>query len=164
LTEGLIENEELESRVFYKDELVAVAPPHHPLLRRNVAVRDLCKEPWVMREPGSGTRAVVEQALAQRGVNAQPVLSLSSTEAIKRAVIAGLGVAVISRLALENEIKANSLAIIPVSGFAIRRPLHLQRVRGRSQSLAAQEFLNILAAKLPPERKEKKTFSKIQDK
>jgi DNA-binding transcriptional LysR family regulator len=154
LTEGVIENDDLESKVFHQDELVAIAPPGHALARKKASLRELCREPWIMREAGSGTRAVIERALSKRKIVPQPVVSLSSTEAIKRAVMAGMGVAIVSRLALESELTAKTLAVIELCDFEIRRPLHLQQARGRSLSLAAKEFLQILGKAL--EQREKR--------
>jgi DNA-binding transcriptional LysR family regulator len=148
LTEGVIEAEDLHSQVFHQDQLVAIAPAGHALLRkRRVTARELCQEPFILREEGSGTRAVVERALAARELVVTPVLSLASTEAIKHAVGAGLGVAIVSRLAIGLELKFGSLVEIPVKDLVIRRPLHLQRLRGRNQSPAMQRFLSLLAAR-----------------
>lgn len=148
LTEGLIEEEDLESQIFDQDVLVAIAPAGHSLLRRGrVTLRELCREPFVLREEGSGTRAVVDQALAERGLSVKPVISLAGTETIKHAVIAGMGVAIVSRLAINLELKVGSLAIVPVRDMVIRRPLHLQRLRGRDQSLVTRGFLSILASR-----------------
>jgi DNA-binding transcriptional LysR family regulator len=145
LTEGTGEAEGLRSAIFHQDHLVAIAPPGHPLLRRRVAARDLCRQPFVMREPGSGTRAVVELALARRELAVKPVLSLSSTEAIKRAVIAGLGVAIVSRLAISLELQLGLLAMVPLEDLPIVRPLHLQTVQGQPPTPAAARFLAFLA-------------------
>jgi DNA-binding transcriptional LysR family regulator len=146
LTEGVIEAEDLDFQVFHQDELVAIAPPGHALLRkRQVTARELCREPYILREEGSGTRAVVERALQARGLAVKPVLSLASTEAIKHAVVAGLGIAIVSRLAIGLELKVGSLAMIPVKDLVIPRPLHLQRLRGRDQSPAMARFLGLLA-------------------
>jgi DNA-binding transcriptional LysR family regulator len=147
LTEGLIQAEHFDSEVFQEDELAAIAPRGHPLLKRKrVTVRELCREPFVAREEGSGTRAVVEQALAKRGVAVKPVLSLASTEAIKRAVIAGVGIAIVSRLAIGCELQFGSLAVIPIKDLVIERSLHLQRIRGKRETPALAEFLKILAS------------------
>jgi DNA-binding transcriptional LysR family regulator len=94
LTEGPLESEELESTVFFKDELVAIAPAGHPLLKkRRVSVREICREPFILREEGSGTRAVVERVLRRHGLKIKPLLSLASPEAIKNLVAAGAGIA-----------------------------------------------------------------------
>ena len=148
LTEGPIESDELESTVFFQDELVVIAPAGHPLLKKaRVSVRDICKEPLILREEGSGTRAVVDRALRRKGVKIKPLLSLASPEAIKNAVAAGLGLAIVSRLIVGLEIQAGSIKIIPVADLKIPRPLHLQRIRGRPQSPAALKFLEVLAAR-----------------
>ena len=146
LTEGLMAAEYLDSKIFHEDELVVIAPPGHPLLKRKrVTARVLCREPFVLREEGSGTRAVIEQALRKRGLAAKPVVSLAGTEAVKHAVIAGIGLAIVSRLAIGCELEAGSLAVVPVTDLKIRRPLHLQTLRGRTLGPAAAQFLEILA-------------------
>ena len=147
LTEGLMEAEHLDSEVFHEDELVAIAPRGHPLLKqKRVTARELCREPFILREAGSGTRAVVERALGKRGLTVKPVLSLASPEAIKRAVIAGVGVAIVSRLAIGCELQIGSLVVIPVKDLVIRRPLHLQKLQSKSPSPAVSQFLKLLHA------------------
>ena len=145
LTEGPLENDELESTVFFQDELVAIAPAGHPLLKKkNVGVREICREPFILREEGSGTRAVVERALRRKGLKIKPLLSLASPEAIKNIVAAGIGIAIVSRLIIELELQTKALGIIPLKDLKIQRPLHLQCLRGRSESPAAAKFLNVL--------------------
>ena len=150
LTEGVIESEDLDSQVFQQDHLVAIAPPGHALSRKKrVLARELCQEPFILREEGSGTRAVVERALQARGLSVKPVLSLASTEAIKRAVGAGIGVAIVSRLSISQELRTGLLVEISVRDLVIRRPLHLQRVRDRHPSPVMDQFLSVLAARKP---------------
>lgn len=150
MTEGLLETEELESTVFYQDELVPIVAPDHPLLKRSgVTAREMCREPILFREEGSGTRAVVERALRKKGITVRPILSLASPEAIKNAVAAGMGVAIVSRLIVSLEVQAGTLGIIPVKDLSILRPLHLQRVRGRSLSPSLSKFLEIVEKRTP---------------
>lgn len=147
LTEGVLQGEHFDSEVFREDELVAIAPRAHPLLKqKRVAAKELCRAPFILREEGSGTRAVVERAMDKQGLKVIPVLSLASTEAIKRAVIAGLGLAIVSRLAIGGELQLGSLAIIPVKDLVIRRPLHLQKSRSKNPSPAVSHFLKLLHA------------------
>ena len=149
LTEGLAESPQLEAQVFLEDELVAIAPPDHPILREGpVTAARLCREPLVLREPGSGTRAVVERALAARGLSPRPVMSLGSTEAIKRAVAAGVGLAIVSRLTLSLELEVGRLAVAPLSDLILRRPLHCLRERGRTESRAVAAFRALLPSHL----------------
>ncbi len=145
LTEGFAEDADLEAEVFGADELIAVVPPGHPLLQENaVPAARFCAEPFLMREPGSGTREVVERALAQHGIVVLPAMSLGSTEAIKRGVASGLGVAIISKLTLETEFKAGQLCPLALSDLTITRPLHLVRLRGKSEGPAVQAFVKVL--------------------
>jgi DNA-binding transcriptional LysR family regulator len=145
LTEGPAEASELDSVAFFQDELVAVAAPGHPLLGRSrVRARDICREPFLLREEGSGTRAVVEQAFRRKGLKMTPLLSLASPEAIKNAVAAGMGIAIVSRLVVAMELQSRSLEVIPLVDLAIRRSFHLQRVHGRGQSPSVSRFLEIM--------------------
>jgi len=151
LTEGLIEAEHLDSQVFHHDVLVTIAPPDHPLLKKErVTARMLCREPFILREEGSGTRAVVERAFEARGLSVKPVLSLAGTEVIKRAVVAGLGIAIVSRLTIGLELTFGSVAVVPVKDLEIPRPLHLQRLRGRGESPVMERFLSLLASRVDP--------------
>ncbi len=144
LTEGFVEAREFDSVVFREDDLVAIAPPGHRLLQGPVAAKRLCAEPFVMRERGSGTRAVIERALADAGLSVEVVMSLGSTEAVKRAVASGIGVAIVSGLTVANEIRSGTLGLVRVSDLSIRRPLHLLRPRGRSDSPAVKQFLKLV--------------------
>lgn len=144
-TEGVIESEALESTIFHEDELVAIAPAGHRLLsKKSVTAREFCREPLIAREKGSGTRDVVETELARKKIGVAPVMSLGSTEAIKRAVIAGVGVAIVSRLTIRVELQAGLLAIVPLKDLSINRQLHQQSLRGRSLSTPVKEFLHFI--------------------
>jgi DNA-binding transcriptional LysR family regulator len=102
------------------------------------------KEPFILREPGSGTRAVEEQALARLRLPVRAVMALGSTEAIKRVVAEGVGLAVVSRLAVHAECAAGTLAVLPVAGLHIERPLHLVRRKGRRDGPALRAFCDAL--------------------
>ena len=145
LTEGFLEHPELEASVFREDEMVVIAPPGHPLLSEEpVTAARLCLEPFLVREEGSGTRAVVERAFTERGLALRPVMSLGNIEAIKRAVAAGAGIAIVSALTVELEQEAGTLAVVAVRDLSVRRPLHRLRLRGKHQSHAARAFLELL--------------------
>jgi DNA-binding transcriptional LysR family regulator len=145
LTEGFVEDEELDAEVFHRDELVVIAAPGHRLAGKpRVPVRALQEEPFILREPGSGTRAVEERALARLKLPVRVVMALGSTEAIKRVVAEGVGLAIVSRLSVRVECAAGTLAVLPVTGLRIDRPLHLVRRRGRRDGPALQAFCGIL--------------------
>ena len=98
-----------------------------------------------MREQGSGTRQVVEAALGAKGISVTPVMSLGSTEAIKRAVIGGVGVSIVSRRTVSMELEARLLGIVGLNDLAINRPLHRQKLRERSVSTPVKEFLRFVS-------------------
>lgn len=144
-TEGFADAGELRAEVFMRDELVIIAPADHPLAGGPaVPLASLCGEPCVMREPGSGTRAVLEQVLRERGLVATPVMSVGSPEAVKRAVMAGIGLAVVSYLTVSAELEASLLAHIPVADLALRRPLHRVQLPHRQHGPALAAFLPLL--------------------
>jgi len=145
LTEGPVEEGELDAEVFHQDELVMIAAPGHRLAGRpRVPLSAVREEPFILREPGSGTRAVEERALARLRLPVRVVMALGRTEAIKRVVAEGVGLAVVSRLAVDAECAAGTLAVLPVAGLRIARPLHLVRRRGRRDGPALQAFCGVL--------------------
>ena len=145
LTEGPVEEGELDAEVFHQDELVMIAAPGHRLAGRpRVPLSAVREEPFVLREPGSGTRAVEERALARLRLPVRVVMALGSTEAIKRVVAEGVGLAIVSRLAVRAECAAGTLAVLPVAGLPIERPLHLVRRKGRRDGPALQAFCGVL--------------------
>lgn len=151
LTEGFVESAHLIADVFGTDELIPVARPDHPILRgkEGVTLDEFLREKLILREVGSGTREVIERALIERGfTDVRADLSVASTEAIKRAVAAGLGVAFVSHLAIDAEIGAKQLARVQIPGLSIRRPLHRLELRGKSRMPAVEAFLSILTSSI----------------
>jgi DNA-binding transcriptional LysR family regulator len=145
LTEGFVEEEELEAEVFNQDELVVIASPDHPLARTaRVSLKAIQQEPFILREPGSGTRAVEERAPARLKLPVRVAMALGSTEAIKRVVAEGAGLAIVSRLSVRAECAAGALAGLPVAGFRLDRPLHLVRRKGRRAGPALRAFCDVL--------------------
>jgi DNA-binding transcriptional LysR family regulator len=149
LTEGIVPGEQFAFEVAHYDQMVAIAAPGHPLTRKKqVVAADLAQGPLIARERGSGTRDVIERALAERGLAVEPALALGSTEAVKNAVAAGAGVAIVSRLTVELELSSGRLALIDLRDLSIRRELHMVQLRGRRPSPAAQAFIGALRAAL----------------
>ena len=152
-TEGFAETPGLEATVFTSDELIAIAAPTHPLARAAtpVSAEALCRETFVRRETGSGTWAVVERALAERGLHVADIaMSVGTTETLKQIVAAGVGIAIVSRLAVETELAAGVLVQIPLADLPMRRSLHLLQVRGRHESPATTAFRKLVASYSSP--------------
>ena len=103
-------------------------------------MKELCAQPFVVRETGSMTKSLVERALAERGLRVEPVMALGSTEAIKQAVASGMGVAVVSGLAVRADVKARRVVELMVNVLSLRRPLYQLKLRGRQVGEAGEAF------------------------
>jgi len=151
----------LESRTFATDPLVAIMGARHALARQRVVTpAQLLGEPLVVVESDAFARGALEVLGASAKVAVSPALTLDTTEAAKRAVAAGLGVALVSRLAVETEIAAKTLAALRLPELSATRPLYHVWLRGREDGKAATAFLTILKdvlagtpANLPPHTK-----------
>lgn len=127
------------------DELVLVVPRAHRWARqRAVSPSRLAEEPLLLREDGSATRRVTERTLAQAGVRFTPGMQLGHTEAIKQAVIAGLGVAFVSVYAVADEVAARRLVALRLRGLRIQRHFHLIHNEARTLSASARAFMRVL--------------------
>jgi LysR family transcriptional regulator, low CO2-responsive transcriptional regulator len=140
-----IADPDLESTSFMDDELVMVVPAGHPLAgRSNLTLRDFTGESFLMREPGSGTRIAVQMASRAAGVSLQVGMELGSNGAIKHAVEAGLGVAVLSSHAIELERRGGGLVVVDIEGFPILRPWSIVHLRRRQLPSAVGQFIEFL--------------------
>ena len=127
----------LRSRVIGRDELAVIVPANHKWARRQrpLTAAELSQTPLVTREPGSGTRdsltAALRKALGASMQQAPPVLELSSAAAVRAAVVAGAGPAVMSRLAVADDVKIGRLRVVPIPELNLRRQLRAIWVGGR---------------------------------
>jgi DNA-binding transcriptional LysR family regulator len=145
LTEGLIPDSAVTSEVIGQDKIVLIASPsHRPPASLELSLEQLAKVPIILRESGSGTRDVVEEALRKHSVELAPVLSLGGTEAVKNAVAAGLGFAFVSALSIERELATTHLVEVRVRGLEIKRDLYLSTLPGKRASAAAGAFIQAL--------------------
>jgi DNA-binding transcriptional LysR family regulator len=145
--ESLDKVDRLEALTIQSDEIVAVVAAEHPWSRyRTISAAALAGEPYLTRERGSGTRAVAAAALARAGCpELEPTLETASTQSLKRAVLDG-GFTLISRLAVDAEVKAGTLHTLSVTGVDLRRPLRAVRRRRPAPRTEAKRFWAFLAA------------------
>lgn len=147
---GLIENaHDLEVATFVPNELVVIAPPNHSLGgRERIALDELRDEMLLLREKGSGTRTDVVRLLGgPGGIENLPMrmgMELRSSGAIKQAVSAGLGIAVMPQAAIELEMQTQRLITLNVDGFPVHRHWYLARRSGRHLSAAADALWEFL--------------------
>lgn len=124
--EGPVHSEEITVEEFYDDELVFITGTEHPWVKAEKILKsDIAKEKIIMREKGSGTREVFINALEKEFVDYSIFMELGHTEAIKKAVEAGLGISCISKRCIKDEINYKKLAVIEVEGLKIKRSLYL---------------------------------------
>lgn len=149
LVEGSVTHPELYRKVWRHDELVLIAAKDHPLTKRQgLHLAEIIEEgiPFLLREPGSGTREAFEQALTAHNLpTIHPFMELGSTEAIKKAVIAGLGVSFVSLHTIQLELQAKLLKRVNLDGFTVTRPLYITYPHQRRVTRALQKFLDLLS-------------------
>lgn len=149
---GIVGAEVEHAQVLYErlmaDELVlAVAADHAWGAPGTVPLAALASEPFIQRERGSGSRLVMEQTLQQHGFEPsalRTVAEMGSTEAIKQGIKAGLGVSILSRIALTDELRAGSVRVVEIEGITLQRHFYLIRHRGRTLSPLCQTFERFL--------------------
>ncbi len=156
--EAAIHSEQVDSTAVARDQVIIVASPEHGLVKRkSIAPRDLLDVEWVLRERGSGTRAVFEVALAQSGIDPHALcvaLELPSNEAVRAAVEAGLGAAVISASIAAPSLEAGLLEQV---NFRLpEREFYVLIHRDRQPSHAARAFLAMLTSARDAKRSRQK--------
>jgi DNA-binding transcriptional LysR family regulator len=143
----------LEARPLMNDELVVIVGADHPWVgRRAVTLADLRGEPLLVREKGSGSREALERALGDVGVEVaslRVVGEMGSTQAIKQAVRASVGIALVSRRAVDDECRANLLHCLKVKDLRVARAFYLVTHRDRTRSPLAQAFVAFLESHAP---------------
>ena len=131
----------VRAEIFLDNPLVVIAPQGHPLAgRRRIPLSELARHPFIVRERGSGTRAAVERFLARHDVERPTGMEMNSSEAIKQAVQAGLGLGVVSLHTLEMELALQRLVVLDVEDFPIMRHWRMVYRRDKRFSAVAQAF------------------------
>lgn len=135
------EGVDVEADAFMENPLVMIAPAGHELARRKyIPLKDVEDESFVVREQGSGTRSATERFFKRNGVAFKTDIEMTSNEAIKQAVEAGLGLGIVSIHTLELELETGRLQILDVQDFPILRQWYVMQRKGKRLSPAAQAF------------------------
>ncbi|HIK04530.1 MAG TPA: LysR family transcriptional regulator [Trichormus sp. M33_DOE_039] len=136
------ENLDVNCEPFLDNPLVVFAPLNHPLAKeKNIPIERLANEPFIMREPGSGTRRAVQSLLDEHDVKVKVKLELGSNEAIKQAIAGGLGISVLSRHTLLTD---TEFSILDVQHFPIKRNWYMVYPAGKQLSIIAQTYYEYL--------------------
>lgn len=143
LVEGAVENEDLHIRKFMDDELILVCSSNHRWKERNeIHIGELAQERMIWREESSGTRALAERVLDANQVldQIENYMELGSTQAIKGAVEANLGVSIVSEMAVTREIKQGTLCKVPITEVDLKRGLWLVQKPRRFHQIGIDKF------------------------
>lgn len=133
----------LWDEIFYDQLTVVVSAEHRWAGQEYITIDELFTEPFILRELASGTRRVVEQIFQEHGykmAQLQEVAEIGSTSAVKEAVRAGLGVAILSTMAVADDVRCGSLATVTLQGVTMERPFYLIRRKNRELSPIAAIF------------------------
>ncbi|MUG94744.1 LysR family transcriptional regulator [Scytonema sp. UIC 10036] len=136
------EHLDVSYQAFLSNPLVVLAPINHPLAgEKNIPIQRLSEEPFIMREPGSGTRRAVQKLFDEHGVTVKVKLELGSNEAIKHAIAGGLGISVLSRHTL---VENKDLTVLDVENFPILRNWYMVYPTGKQLSIVARTYFEYL--------------------
>ena len=136
---------DVEAEAFMDNPLVIVAPPEHLLAhQKKIPLQRLQEEVFLVREPGSGTRIAMERFFTERGMKFKTGMEVGSNEAIKQSVQAGLGLGLLSRATIEQELELKRLVVLDVSEFPIMRHWYMVHRRGKRLSAVAEAFKDFM--------------------
>lgn len=157
LVEGPVGRVDLETKSFIEDEIVIVASANHEWVtseQSRITISELAEMPLIMREHGSGTRRVVENALKKSGLKLSELkfaMELDSTEAIKSVVEANLGIGFVSRWGLAREIELETLKIIKIEGLEIKRKFQFILPHTNKLDSVVEAFYRFALRSRPPQ-------------
>jgi DNA-binding transcriptional LysR family regulator len=138
-----LEREDVVTQALLPNPLVVFARADHPLAdARQISFERIAAEPFLMREPGSGTRQLAANLFAQHGLAPKIRLELSDDEAIKEAILAGLGLAIMARFTLGLEPEPSRLICLDVEGFPLENHWHFAYPVGKEVSATARAFMD----------------------
>lgn len=139
------EDMDLVAQTFMPNPLVVIAPPTHPLCAaRGIPLQRLKGETFLVREQGSGTRSLMERVFAEKGLDPATPIEMSSTEALKQGVEAGLGLALLSMHTLDMELALKRLVVLDVQGFPVLRDWYIVHHASKRLSVIAQAFKDFI--------------------
>jgi len=139
------QTDDIEAFPFAPNPLVLLAPRDHPLVGQSkIPLSRIAEEPLILREPGSGIRDAMLRLFNQQELSLKVRMELGNNEAIKHAIVAGLGLSVLSLHALALEGHDGPVALLDVEGFPIMRQWYIVHPKGKQLSLVAQAFLEFV--------------------
>ena len=149
---------------FSQEEMLAILPPdHHLTLKKNISIKDLAREPIIMKEKGSGTRKLVSELFAKKGLTPNILMETSNTEFIKQLIQRGDGISFLVKAAVATELEEKKLATVSMKGQKIFLKVSIAYLKDQHLSPSAQAFLDILL-KIAPKEKAARGIGSLMDK
>ena len=144
VVEGIVRSDELVKKDIYDDELVLVVGPEHELFNHpGIKLKELTKHALISRESGSVERNQFEQFLLEHDIKMKNKWSCSNTETIKKAVLNGEGIAILSRMVIEKEIPAGEVRVLNVENTRMKRKIKLIYHKNKYISQSMKQFIDI---------------------
>lgn len=141
LVEGEVNHSDIRVRPLTEDEIILVVPNQHPLARLPIVTAEhLQDQVWILRESGSGTRAFSDKLIAEWGINVRKTYIFGSGQAVKQAVSAGLGIALVSRWTVRKELSAKEFKTTRIKGKRLNRSFYLIGPKNHEPSEALDVF------------------------
>lgn len=141
----LPEDSSIIATPFLDNPLVMACPPDHPLTKKtNIHLKDLRDEPFIFREPGSGTRMVMEKLLKNEGIEPNIAMELGTNEAVKQAIMAGIGISLISKLSMYSELETGKIDELQVKQFPVKTRWHTLYRKNKVITRVIKNFLDFL--------------------
>lgn len=149
VVEGEVDSSSFKMLPVTSDELVFIAPPHYTAKGDDISLQDFLKHPLILREEGSGSRRILETALATHGYSLKQlnvITEMKNTYAIKSAVEAGLGGSVVPRLAVRKEAYSGTLRVLAITGLSMSINFNIVYPINRSLSTKTKLFIKFLTS------------------
>lgn len=138
---------DVDSLAIMDNPLVLAAPPDFKVLKHPISFSDLTDASFIVREEGSGTRMVMLDLFKRYHMNPQISMELSTTEAVKQAIMAGLGISIVSRFSLKSERINRDILELELNNFPIMTQWYLVWLKGKRFSPAARHFVSFMSSK-----------------
>ena len=143
---SLYEDEKLITRKFYDDTLVVILPAAHPWRKRkSVCLAELIDQPFIFAVKGSGTRAVIQEKLNSAGIKLQKTIEFGNTETVKKAVVEGIGISILSEAVVRNEVAAGQMCALPLDGGGITRTFFMTFHKDKYRTKAASALIELVS-------------------
>ncbi len=139
------DDERLITKKLREDKLVIIIPKNHQWKKRkSIRLAELADQPFILSKKGSGTRAVIEAQVKNTGIKIKKKIEFGNTEAVKKAVAAGIGISIISESAIKNEVTLGQIKTVKLSGIAFNRPFYFTYHKDKYRTNVVRALINLL--------------------